>query len=278
MECEGSNAVFSTTLLDLPVEDILVTHIAKYLNWWDLFAFRRCSRSCKGIAERMLAAGLWDLKIYQWAHPKAPYRIIFENCTRLRRISFSTLYWLTDERFRVLLSNNPFLEDVCLIVCVVLRSKGFLALAEHSANLRRLTLSHCYFNDDFLRALNENNNQLLKVDFSYSQRFSRGGLQEFFKKQPHLEDINLRGVRCNIRSSLSVIMRNCPNLHTLDIKGCRGVHEDDVLELAKKCPKLHTINRSCRLSEETLKSLKSKGIATDFVCSGSSDGSTDEDS
>ncbi|XP_055681175.1 F-box/LRR-repeat protein 15-like [Lutzomyia longipalpis] len=247
----------SRTIFDLPVEDIVVPHIGKYLTLRDLLTFRKASVACEYLADAILGRRT-KLTIPPWMTAEH-FEVITETCHRVRKVVLDGLDWLTDRLLAKFLQNNPLLEDVTIDSCCGISSRGLRPLAM-SRELRVLSVPKIKFCDDFLQRLGRHNRRLRKVDFSNVCRFSPKYLQSFLETQPCLTVIDLRGARMDIHSSLFTIPQVCRDLEGLYIDGCFGVTEAAILNIVNKCPKFCEISMDCYIPQSTLDYIKSKGI------------------
>ncbi|XP_055708359.1 uncharacterized protein LOC129804786 [Phlebotomus papatasi] len=245
------------TLFDIPIEDILVDNVGQYLRLKDIYNLRMCSKDCEIIADSMAAAKSFlrvpfDFPCCERKPPSGDVLSwILQNCRRLKTIELGLsinwwrlkMNWLKDF-ISELLINNPQLESFSSFSYKTLSTELVLPLATHCKKLKQLSLHGYDFHGDFLCKLAEHNNQLREVDFSWSILPSDDDFPDFFKKQPHLEYIDLKGI-CITRLNatlLTTIGNGCPKVKTLNIQHVEGgVNKAKLKEIKEKCPKILTI-------------------------------------
>lgn len=226
------------TLFDLPLEDILVDNVGKYLVLEDIYMFGKCSKDCKVLANAMAAAKSYlllnDFEFFDIPDTQLTDFMswVSQNCRHLRKIMVFTHAVQHNQFLTELLNNNPQLESFCAgsFEDSGTRIIPLLTLATRK-KITELTLVHIFVDNEFLIKLTENNNQLRRINFSWSTGFSEDVLLKLLEKQPHLEHINLK--HCDIYFSdidsfLSAIRNTCPKLEMLDIANVKGVTKADI--------------------------------------------------
>ncbi|XP_055697087.1 uncharacterized protein LOC129798124 [Phlebotomus papatasi] len=240
------------TLFDLPVEDILVDNVGKYLDLGDIYKFGKCSKDCKVLANSMAAKISClhlkdDFNFYDVPEAQLPDFMswISQNCRHLKIIFITnfTHAWPHNHFLIELLNNND--ELLSFRACSLLEDithTGNIPLFPLATrkNLKELVLMRFNFDDNFLIKFTENNNQLRRIIFNSSMGFSEKVLLEFLKMQPHLEHIDLRGcdiIISDIDSFISVIKNACPKLGLLEISDIKGVTTADISRIKEKLAK-----------------------------------------
>ncbi|XP_055695909.1 uncharacterized protein LOC129797411 [Lutzomyia longipalpis] len=255
------------TFFDLPLYDVVVTVIAKYLSWYDLYSFSLCSKRCKDIADCMLAKGLDRVTIYgDGKYNLSPYRTIIQNSMRLRSVVLQHMDKLNNDICQKFLTNNLYLEEVKMYSCQAISSDGLLPLRS-CTNLKKLSLSRMPIDQKFFKAFNEINKNLVEVNIT-DLNINAEELREFLAHQPHLEKITIALRDTNIKPCLVELPNLCPKLKYLDIHNAyytSDVH-DILKNLPDNCPKLtkiclsrdefgyedeiliHIINKNCEVA------------------------------
>ncbi|XP_055694966.1 F-box/LRR-repeat protein 15-like [Lutzomyia longipalpis] len=209
------NASYSWSLLDLPVADILVDHVAPYLTWKDLTKFRTCSRKCKELADQMFA-GIREL-VLDYGY-KGPIPLILQTCRQLR-IIFLGYVTLRNDQVHQLMSNNRLLDTVSIIdSCKRITSRGLVPLVSCN-KIKHLALVSMDIHDEFLIEFANNNKKLKSVNFRRCYNFSVEALQHFFRNEPELEVINLSCSYFDISPILTTISQTCFNLQRVKVYG-----------------------------------------------------------
>ncbi|XP_055705029.1 uncharacterized protein LOC129802865 [Phlebotomus papatasi] len=252
---EKKDPVFSTTLFDLPVQDIACTHIAKYLSVEDIFNFRECSPDCLNLGNEILAnLRVILLEDYDLCIPHSSkgrvinneYYALIKYCRNLQKLTLKRLRYVTSAILCGLLRNNPHLRDITIESCKTIYYRPLYTIAVRCKNLTRLSLSGMYCNERFLYILAKHNTNLVALEIICNKRtISQKCLEEFFAKQPNLEWINLEKLTpCFMRDIspvLAVIAGVCRNLRYLNISRCPGVENESLINIAKSCPKMEKI-------------------------------------
>uniref|UniRef100_A0A1L8DBA1 F-box domain-containing protein n=1 Tax=Nyssomyia neivai TaxID=330878 RepID=A0A1L8DBA1_9DIPT len=259
--------VSETTIFDIPVQDIMVDRLAKYLRWEDLVNLRNCSRGARELADCMFN-GLTKIQIIHYTGcVKCPFDVILQYCRKLRKIYLSNLAWLTDDLLVELLCRNPHLEFFHISLCTNITATGMIPLATHSKKLQFLFVPHMNFGDEFLNVFNQHNNQLQRIDLAWNERLTGQCLEKFFQNQPNLKKIRLTYVKADVSMSLVTIAKVCRKLYYMDISHCM-VEVDDrvILDIAENCPDLRTMFLNMSVHRETKEYLKNRGIDTGGLC------------
>lgn len=233
------------TLLDLPMEDILIDNVGKYLNFVDIYNLRKCSKHFEAAADAMAA----KKSAFILSEDHASNFFIrssdeqFNDFTswvvqRRRPLHFYkiidfVLYKPEHDYFlcKLLLFNHAPIESFSARSLLPMPSLGIHQLAIHDFMCDKLTyLSLDCFKivNNFLNALAYNNKQLREVRFLECE-FSERALRKFLKKQPRLERIDLTGsVIYEKELFFTVIKKNLPKLKSVIILDVKGVTERDI--------------------------------------------------
>ncbi|XP_055694961.1 F-box/LRR-repeat protein 15-like [Lutzomyia longipalpis] len=205
------NASYSRSLLDLPVADILVDHVAPYLTREDLTTFRTCSRKCKELADQMFA-GIRKL-VFSCGN-EGPIPLILQTCRQLRTIELYHVTWSNDQVHQ-LMSNNLLLDTVNIFKCKQITSRGLVPLIACN-KIQHLQLVHVDIHDEFLIEFANNNKNLKEANFGECFNFSVEALQHFFHNEPELKHIEIDELRdFDISPILITISQSCFNLKYL---------------------------------------------------------------
>lgn len=228
MEDQDVISTHCRSIFDLPVEDIVITHIAKYLTLVDIFNFRTCSRDCRDLANKMLA-GRDEVALTQVTEMcgEMSFRVIVQNCRKLKKFRLHFLSWLTDELLIEFLQNNPLLEMVEFYYCQNVTCEGLRPLVS-CKNIVSLWLALMKCDDKMLQDISLHNNNLVEVNLSSVWKVSAECLMEFFKNQPQLQVIFMPCLEDG-QKVVQTIIEHCPNLRNLCIIDCEPVTDDLVL-------------------------------------------------
>lgn len=245
---ENREPVFSTTLFDLPVQDIVCTHIAKYLRIDDIFRFRETSPECLKLGNEILAGlRVLELEDYDLYVPRisllhfkggrlinTEYYALIEHCRNLQKLTLKRLRNITSAILCELLRNNPHLRDITIESCKTIYYRPLYTIAVKCKELTRLSLRDMLCNERFLCTLAQYNTKLVALEIVRNKRtILQECLEEFFAKQPNLEWINLEKlIPCfmrDISSVLAVIAGVCRNLRYLNISRCPGVENEALM-------------------------------------------------
>uniref|UniRef100_A0A1L8D7D7 F-box domain-containing protein n=1 Tax=Nyssomyia neivai TaxID=330878 RepID=A0A1L8D7D7_9DIPT len=189
MAINPDEGIPSTTIFDLPVEDVLVTYIGKYLCWQDLLNFAKCSRECREIAS-MLFAKIekisWSAKIDLQRTPQHQQLEILSDL-----MNYLSNYAKNLKTIEIDWDTRSCPADISFAELKEITLKGLQLISMNCKNLENLIIPYVDVDDDFLVKFKENNNQLRNLDISTSNRISESILEEFFRNQPHLIKIYL---------------------------------------------------------------------------------------
>lgn len=234
------------TLFDLPVEDIMVMNVAKYLDIEDLFALRKCSEYCEVLADQMLGGlkfAVLDFQRWKRLKPNTDKSVqdililISTNSRCLRELIFNNIKSLPEVVLFNFLDKNSNLRQIEISHCTIKPSKPFALLPTlaQCKNIIKLTIerSNGYFN--FLNILCKHNNHVLEFNCTMCTVMDSRDVQilkTFFEKQPHMESITfaLSSVtKTYFREILQTIAETCRGLKYLICKN-DWVIDDEIIE------------------------------------------------
>ncbi|XP_055689700.1 uncharacterized protein LOC129793597 isoform X2 [Lutzomyia longipalpis] len=160
-------------ITDLPIEDIVVKHIAPYLTIEDILNFRKSFQHnlyMIYMAERMFDA-LRSITIDKsLMREPGDISAIIRNSRQLRHIEISIPIEeedeITDESVSRLLRGNRFLRTIYIDGCWKLTSEAFWPLIDTCLDVVELCIPHVTLYRKFIKALYEVNQNLTKVQFS----------------------------------------------------------------------------------------------------------------
>ncbi|XP_055684726.1 uncharacterized protein LOC129790910 isoform X2 [Lutzomyia longipalpis] len=244
--------------LDLPLVDLMPT-IAQYLTPRDLFALRSCSRYCRQLVDDVGFAhlGIVDLTDFgcgwNWWNSGSNNEIdisrntlkhnIMLECRNAWKFKWNEDYLVDDILFKFL-ENNPLLE-VFKVDCWGADLEQALQPLLHCKNLVVLNVkSILHVDDEFLRSLSRNNNNLKEIDFEFSKGLTPQGIKDFISKQPHLTKIGFPIISAEHQEGLiETIIESCKNLKTIKLQSWDNDNLYRLLiRLAECCKKLKKID------------------------------------
>uniref|UniRef100_A0A1B0D7N1 Uncharacterized protein n=1 Tax=Phlebotomus papatasi TaxID=29031 RepID=A0A1B0D7N1_PHLPP len=240
------------TLFDLPVEDIMVTHVAKYLDIGDLFALRMCSEYCKVLADQMLGGiEFANLDFSRWKRLKPDASVqnmlslISTNSRCLRKLIICRIEGLAEDVFFNFLDNNANLREIEISYCTIepITPIAKLPTFVNCKNIIKLTINRSKGFVNFLDILCKHNNHLLEIDFESMNHTDDKILKTFLEKQPHMENITF--AVCSMtyaREILQTIAETCQDLKYLIFENDWDVGDDIIKTIVKNCPKLIKCN------------------------------------
>ncbi|RUS77701.1 hypothetical protein EGW08_014537 [Elysia chlorotica] len=226
--CESSCEVVSSgdtemTLLDLPWEQVLCSHILPYLSTRDLFFLRSASRGCQALVQ---------------THFHLQFHINTNSLgDRFTREAFSTMTrdscclrtlcvrgaksWLTSDILLPVIASNPRLEKIDLTGCLAVSGAVIYSVGVNCKNLRHLCLENCVglLLDNFLSFM-QGTNALEFLDLSGCWNLDDDLVVQLVPFMPRLKHLLLANLYGLTDRSIIAIAHNCRNLIHLSIRGC----------------------------------------------------------
>lgn len=216
-------------LESIPLEDVFIPLIAKYLSLKDLLRFRCCSRECKFIAEKCIV----NFKCINFANKNSKFtrklfiKLVDLNSGRLLSLNLSRCHWLTDEILKsTLVKCHLSLREVIVNDCENLTSVSIQPLIIKCKELRILKMSNCqWVTTGSLDALTLHHSNIEDLDLSYCHFISTRCLTTMFRKFSAVRILNLEKNPNVTNIVLSQLASSCPQLTTVNLSFCDNISD-----------------------------------------------------
>ncbi|GAB0098751.1 hypothetical protein DMENIID0001_145460 [Sergentomyia squamirostris] len=225
------NLESSATLVDIPLEDVVIPGIVNQLKLRDILNLRAVSRDFRELGDRILQL---TFRTFDFTHDgpnsQETFDVLSRNCNRVTTVRLKNMPFLTDAALtEVFEKNAATLEHVTLESCEQITFLALHTLCVRAKKLTSLRIPKIKCRDGLLQMISLHNSHLTEVDFSECLKMSSLGLQEFFKCQPRLQTIILCEMPVDINPVISVIAQNCKELKMLDIYMNSGIEDAPLL-------------------------------------------------
>ncbi|GFR68881.1 F-box/LRR-repeat protein 15-like [Elysia marginata] len=211
------------TLLDLPWEQVLCSHILPFLSTKDLFYLRSVSRGCQALVQTHfhLQFHVNTNSLGDRFTPEAFWTMTKDSACLRTLCLRGAKSWLTSDILLPVIAANPRLEKVDLTGCLALSGAVVYSIGVKCKSLHHLCLENCVglVLDNFLSFM-QVNSCLEFLDISGCWNLDDDlvvQLVPFMPKLKHLLLANLYGLTDR---SIVAIAHACPNLIHLSIRGC----------------------------------------------------------
>ena len=153
-----------TTILDLPIEDIIYKNIFTSLTFEDLFIFSQADEFFKNIVTnyfKHIKALNFPRKFNESAIYKDCFTLLLENWTSIRVLNLINCKWITDSHLKTLFLKNNNLEKISILRC----EQNTLQPLLKCKRLIYLYIEKCKVKDreffEILNSLTENNKEFI---------------------------------------------------------------------------------------------------------------------
>ncbi|XP_036397360.1 F-box/LRR-repeat protein 15 [Megalops cyprinoides] len=265
---EGTEGRKCLGLLDLPWEDVLVTHIFCYLPLRHLVSLQRVSKQFHALIQVYLAnCRTFDLKQIGPSIPKEAFCNMLRDNKVLQNLSLQNCSdWVTDKELLPVIGQNQHLLRVDMRGCVCLSRHSLVAVSLSCAHLKHLGLAHCEWVDSLsLRSLADHCGGLQSIDLTACRQLKDEAICYLAKKCPGLKSLSV-AVNANITdTSVEEVAKNCRGLEQLDLTGCLRVRNESIRTVAEYCPKLRSlkVNHCHNVTESSLGLLRKRNVEID---------------
>ncbi|TRY55492.1 hypothetical protein DNTS_004139 [Danionella cerebrum] len=265
---EESTQSHRCQLLDLPWEDVLVTHVLHHLSLRELLLLQRVSKSFQALIQLYLTnLRTFDQEQTGPVLPKPAFSSILRNTQLLHHFSVSHCSdWLTDSELLPVIGQNQNIVSVNLHGCAHLSRQALICISLSCPRLQKLCLAHCEWVDGLaLRSLADHCPELMVLDLTACRQLRDQAIGYLAGKCPKLSEISV-AVNANITdAAVEEVAKKCPQLENLDLTGCLRVRNDSIRTLAEYCPKLQSlkVNHCHNVNESSLGVLRRRNVQID---------------
>ncbi|MBN3302715.1 FXL15 protein, partial [Amia calva] len=255
-------------LLDLPWEDVLVTHIFCYLPLRHLVNLQRVSKQFQALIQVYLAnCRTFDLSQVGPYISKEAFCTILKDNKVLQNLALQNCSdWVTDKELLPVIGQNQHLLRVDMKSCVRLSRHSLVAVSLSCAHLQHLGLAHCEWVDSLsLRSLADHCRGLQSIDLTACRQLKDDAICYLAKKCPDMKSLSV-AVNANITDvSVEEVAKNCRELAELDLTGCLRVRNESIRTVAEYCTKLRSlkVNHCHNVTESSLGLLRKRNVEID---------------
>ncbi|XP_048843728.1 F-box/LRR-repeat protein 15 isoform X2 [Brienomyrus brachyistius] len=255
-------------LLDLPWEDVLVTHIFCYLPLRQLVSLQRVSKQFHTLIQVYLAnCRSFDLTQVGPRMPKEAFCNMLKDNKVLQSLVLQNCSdWVTDKELLPVIGQNQHLLQIDMRGCVRLSRHALVAVSLSCTRLQHLGLAHCEWVDSLsLRSLADHCRGLRSIDLTACRQLKDEAVCYLAGKCTGLRSISV-AVNANITDvAVEEVAKNCRDLEQLDLTGCLRVRNDSIRTVAEYCPKLQSlkVNHCHNVTESSLGVLRRRNVAID---------------
>ncbi|KAI3365182.1 hypothetical protein L3Q82_010277, partial [Scortum barcoo] len=218
-------------LLDLPWEDVLVSHILCYLPLQHLVSLQRVSKQFHSLIQVYLAnCRTFDLSLIGPSIPKEAFCSMLKDNKVLHRLSLHNCSdWVTDKELLPVIGQNQHLQRVDMSGCACLTRHSLVAVSLSCMHLQSLGLAHCEWVDSLsLRSLADHCGGLQSIDLTACRQLKDDAICYLAKKCVKLRSLSL-AVNANVTDeSVEEVAKNCRGLEQLDLTGCLRVRDQSI--------------------------------------------------
>ncbi|XP_070545127.1 F-box/LRR-repeat protein 15-like isoform X2 [Ptychodera flava] len=255
-------------LLDLPWDDILISHILPYLSLTQLFQLQRVSRDFHELIQEFLASQtVFDFSVVSSKLTKEAFLMAVEHTNLLRELSLRNCKgWLKDDILIPVISRNQQLQKIDLGGCSGLTSKIIQCIAANCQSLQSISLSECHWvQAPSIEMLALNCSQLEHVNLMSCWELDDETILTLIMTHPGLKYLSLAKIYGITDVVIDMLARSCSQLEFLSVQGCWRITNSVVRLLGDYCPKLNQLEvEDCRdINEGSLARLRVKGIKID---------------
>ncbi|KAL7869582.1 hypothetical protein AOLI_G00135700 [Acnodon oligacanthus] len=222
-------------LLDLPWEDVLVTHVLCYLPLRHLVTLQRVSKSFRALVQAYLA----NCRTFDSAQtgpriPKEAFCSMLRDNKVLHSLSVHGCSdWITDKELLPVIGQNQLLLRVDLRGCARLSRHALVAVSLSCPRLQHLCLAHCEWVDSLaLRSLADHCADLRSLDLTACRQLRDEAVCYVVAKWPSLRSLSV-AVNANITDvAVEEVAKRCRELEQLDLTGCLRVRNEAIRHLS----------------------------------------------
>ncbi|XP_028824775.1 F-box/LRR-repeat protein 15 isoform X2 [Denticeps clupeoides] len=254
-------------LLDLPWEDVLISHVFCYLPIRQLVSLQRVSKQFCSLVQAYLSnCRTFDKQVGPHIPKEAFCSILKDNKVVQNLSVHNCCDWITDTELLPVIGQNQHLQRVDLQGCVRLSRHTLVALSLSCPQLQELGLAHCEWVDSLsLRSLADHCGGLRAINLTACRQLKDEAICYLARKCVALRSLSV-AVNANITGeSVEEVAKNCRELEHLDLTGCLRVQNDAIRTVAEYCPKLCSlkVNHCHNVTETSLGLLRKRNVEID---------------
>lgn len=256
------------SFLGLPWQDVIFSHIFRYLSLSDI---SRCSRVSKLFCELCLnffkVCHLLDCSMVANGGRRitetAFTRITLQSCHLKVLILENCKNICSDAALVLLFRRNPQLSCLDLSGCNGLTNKCLVDVGESCAKLNKIYLRECrWVSPAGVMSVALSCKLLQVVDLSGCWEVNDDCLTVLVKSCPEISELSVNGCYGITDHSLHIVSRHLPKLTRLELNGCWRVTNYAVQMVGEYCRELRWLRvKDCRdISDASLARLRVRGV------------------
>ncbi|XP_060795057.1 F-box/LRR-repeat protein 15 [Neoarius graeffei] len=255
-------------LLDLPWEDVLVTHVLCYLPLRHLLSLQRVSKSFRSLVQVYLAScrSFSPAQTGPYIPKEAFCSMLCDNRVLQSLSVHGCCDWITDEELLPVIGQNQQLQRVDLHGCVHLTRHALVAVALSCPRLQHLGLAHCEWVDNLvLRSVADHCTQLRTLDLTACRQLRDEAVCYGATRWPTLRSLSV-AINANITDmTIEEVAKCCRELEHLDLTGCMKIRNEAIRTVAEYCTKLQSlkVNHCHNINESSLCVLRRRNVDID---------------
>lgn len=258
----------TTTLFDIPWDDVLFQYILPLLPVQTLFQLRRvCKTSLHMIKEYFSQTKAINIARIGGKVTANAFHILTDENTNLVHLNLrNSKAWLTDDLLIPVLKCNPRLQSLDLTNCTSVSNVVLQCVAVSCLGLKKLILRDCvWLSPEGVTVIGLYCKDLDTVDFTGCWNVNDESLSVLVSSCPQLKSIQLAKIYGLTDNSMIVLAKHSSQLYHLNIQGCWRITDDSIRFLAEygKNLKMLQIRECHQVTEMTLSKLRENGVKMD---------------
>lgn len=261
--------------LDLPWEDVVFSHIFKYLKISQIFNCRRVSKTFKKLCQnyfdscRILNCSELGSRGKTVLVPAKAFKLMVQNNTSLQQLTLKGCKDTVNDGIIVdVLRRSPRLLSLDLSGLLHLTNLVLFVIAENCQNLKKISLAGCrWVSTDGIIRLSLCCTSLEYIDISGCWEITDYCVTSLASFCNNLKFISVSGCYGITDNGLRAISRSCPFLMHLGVSGCWRVSDDAIRAIGEYCSELKSLQvKDCRdVTEASLARLRLREIEIDVM-------------
>lgn len=257
-----------TFFYGLPWEDVIISHIFKYLEISEIFSLRRVCKHFQKLCQHYFDSCRYlDCSKRRSEMPLQSFKIILRDNSSLQHLILKDCRnTINEETLIEVLKRSARLLSLDLSGISNLTNLVFFVIAEHCKNLKKISLAQCrWVATDGIVNLSMCCPDLEYVNLSGCWEVSDYCVTSLASFSNQLKYLSLNGCYGITNNGLRSISRSCRLLAHLGISGCWRITDDSVRAIGEYCEGLASLEvKDCRdVTEASLARLRLRGIDID---------------